>query len=47
MVGPLATPFALPSGTTLKNRIAKAAMSEQLASVAHQPGAELERLYRR
>lgn len=43
----LTTPFTLPSGATLKNRIAKAAMSEQLAGPAHQPTAELERLYRR
>lgn len=43
----LAAPLKLPNGTTIKNRIAKAAMSEQLAGPAHQPGADLERVYRR
>ena len=43
----LATPLALPSGTTVKNRLAKAAMSEQLGSPAHEPTPELERLYSR
>ena len=41
-----AAPFTLPNGTVLKNRIAKAAMSEQLADGRHDPGARLERLYR-
>jgi 2,4-dienoyl-CoA reductase-like NADH-dependent reductase (Old Yellow Enzyme family) len=44
---PLAAPLRLPGGATLKNRIVKAAMSEQLAGPAHQPGAALERVYRR
>ena len=43
----LAAPLTLPSGTTLKNRLAKAALSEQLAGPAHQPPAEPERAYRR
>lgn len=34
-VNALATPLALPNGTTIKNRLAKAAMSEQLGSPAH------------
>ncbi len=46
-VNALATPLALPNGTTIKNRLAKAAMSEQLGSPAHGPTPELERLYSR
>ena len=43
----LGTPLTLPGGTVLKNRLVKAAMSEQLASVAGGPSVELERLYER
>ena len=43
----LGTPLTLPGGTILKNRLVKAAMSEQLASVAGGPTVELERLYER
>ena len=38
-------PLTLPCGTTLKNRIAKSAMSEALATVDHRPNERLERLY--
>jgi 2,4-dienoyl-CoA reductase-like NADH-dependent reductase (Old Yellow Enzyme family) len=44
---PLAAPLALPCGITLPNRLAKAAMSEQLGSLQGAPTAELERLYAR
>lgn len=43
----LDTPFEFPSGATLKNRLVKAAMSEQLANLANAPTPELERLYSR
>lgn len=43
----LAAPLTLPNGATLKNRLVKAAMSEQLGGPANQPTAELERVYRR
>ncbi len=38
-------PLTLPNGAVLKNRIAKSAMSEVLATVDHRPNAKLERLY--
>jgi 2,4-dienoyl-CoA reductase-like NADH-dependent reductase (Old Yellow Enzyme family) len=38
-------PFTLPCGATLKNRLAKAAMTEGLATMAGVPTPELERLY--
>jgi len=38
-------PLALPCGTTLSNRIAKAAMSEQLGDWHNRPTAQLEQLY--
>jgi len=44
---PLATPVTLPNGASIKNRLAKAAMSEQLAGPANQPTAALARVYRR
>jgi len=44
---PLATPVTLPNGASIKNRLAKAAMSEQLGGPANQPTAELARVYRR
>ena len=43
----LAAPLTLPNGASIKNRLVKAAMSEQLAGPAHQPTAELARAYRR
>ena len=43
----LDTPFVLPGGAALKNRIVKAAMSEQLASLTGAPTPELERLFAR
>lgn len=43
----LAAPLTLPNGVSVKNRLVKAAMSEQLAGPAGQPTAELERIYRR
>ena len=45
--GVLDTPLALRSGATIKNRLVKAAMSEQLASVTGAPTQTLERLYAR
>lgn len=42
---PLATPLTLPCGVTLKNRIAKASMSEQLANRHGAPTTDLEQLY--
>ncbi|MDF0531819.1 NADH:flavin oxidoreductase [Tsukamurella sp. 8F] len=41
----LSQPLTLPCGTTLKNRIAKAAMSETLADRHGVPTARLQRLY--
>lgn len=46
-VSALAAPLTFPNGTTVKNRLAKAAMSEQLGSPAHEPTPELVRLYSR
>lgn len=43
----LASPLTLPGGHVLRNRVVKAAMSEQLATVDHAPTVELERLYER
>jgi 2,4-dienoyl-CoA reductase-like NADH-dependent reductase (Old Yellow Enzyme family) len=43
----LGTPFTLPGGATVKNRLVKAAMSEQLATADHAPTPDLERLYGR
>lgn len=43
----LNTPFALPGGATIKNRLVKAAMSEQLASRTGAPTQALDRLYGR
>jgi 2,4-dienoyl-CoA reductase-like NADH-dependent reductase (Old Yellow Enzyme family) len=42
---PLAQPLSLPCGATVPNRIAKAAMTEGLASPGGVPTPELERLY--
>ncbi|QLC23700.1 NADH:flavin oxidoreductase/NADH oxidase family protein [Parasphingopyxis algicola] len=41
----LAEPLTLPCGATLPNRIAKAAMTEGLATIDGKPTEELERLY--
>ena len=43
----LATPFTLPSGTVLPNRLAKAALSECLAGPDFSPGDQIKTLYRR
>lgn len=42
-----AIPLALPNGSTLSNRLAKAAMSECLGDLRHRPTDRLPRLYRR
>lgn len=42
---PLFQPLALPSGQVIKNRIAKAAMEENMADRGHLPGMSLARLY--
>lgn len=39
------TPLVLPNGSTLANRIAKAAMEENMADADHAPSARLMRLY--
>ena len=46
-MGLLNTPFTLPNGTVLKNRIAKSAMSENLATKDHAPSKEIIRAYKR
>ncbi|MFT4035470.1 MAG: NADH:flavin oxidoreductase/NADH oxidase family protein [Patulibacter sp.] len=38
-------PFALPNGTVLRNRLVKAALSEQLGTLRNAPSAKLERLF--
>lgn len=43
----LNTPFTLPNGTVLKNRIAKSAMSENLANKDNSPSKEIIRAYKR
>jgi 2,4-dienoyl-CoA reductase-like NADH-dependent reductase (Old Yellow Enzyme family) len=42
----LATPFTLPCGEVVKNRLLKSAMSEQLGNSAHDPTRRLATLYR-
>ena len=42
----LASPLSLPCGATLPNRLAKAAMTEGLATPGGQPTVALARLYR-
>ena len=42
----LSEPLELPCGATLPNRLAKAAMTEGLATIHGVPTPELERLYR-
>lgn len=43
---PLFQPLHLPGGQTIKNRIAKAAMEENMADADHLPGVALRQLYR-
>lgn len=43
----LSQPLRLPNGSILRNRLAKASMSETLASYTNQPTPELVELYRR
>ncbi|KGJ07600.1 NADH:flavin oxidoreductase/NADH oxidase family protein [Paracoccus versutus] len=43
---PLFQPLRLPNGQTIPNRIAKAAMEENMADLRHLPGKSLRRLYR-
>ena len=38
-------PLTLPNGSSIPNRIAKAAMEENMADARHFPSAELLRLY--
>lgn len=45
MNSPLSKPLTLPCGATIPNRLAKAAMTEGLATMQGVPGPELERLY--
>jgi 2,4-dienoyl-CoA reductase-like NADH-dependent reductase (Old Yellow Enzyme family) len=47
MSSTLFTPLALPNGTTIPNRLAKAAMEENMAANGQLPGDRLFRLYRR
>jgi len=46
-MSPLFEPLRLPNGQVIPNRIAKAAMEENLADADHAPGESLTRLYRR
>ncbi len=45
-ISPLDQPLRLPGGQVIANRIAKAAMEENLADGNHLPGAKLRRLYK-
>ena len=45
MTSPVFSPFILPCGITLPNRLAKAAMEENMADVGQIPGPTLLRLY--
>ena len=45
MTSPVFSPFILPCGITLSNRLAKAAMEENMADVGQIPGSTLMRLY--
>lgn len=47
MSSKLFTPLTLPSGSVIPNRLAKAAMEENMAAAGQLPGEELIRLYRR
>ena len=46
-VFPLARPYTLPCGVVVRNRIIKAAMTEQMSDADHRPTPELIRLYER
>lgn len=46
MTASIFTAYTLPNGQVLKNRLVKAAMEENLATVEHLPGIELKRLYK-
>lgn len=46
MTASIFTPFTMPNGQVLKNRLVKAAMEENLATIEHLPGMELKRLYK-
>jgi len=46
MTSSIFTPFTLPNGQVLKNRLVKAAMEENLATIEHLPGKVLKRLYK-
>ncbi|WP_299081364.1 NADH:flavin oxidoreductase/NADH oxidase family protein [uncultured Paraglaciecola sp.] len=46
MTSSIFTSFTLPNGQILKNRMVKAAMEENLATVEHLPGKELKQLYK-
>ena len=46
MTSSIFTPFTLPNGQIIKNRLVKAAMEENLATFEHLPGDELRRLYK-
>jgi len=45
MSAPVFTPFTLPNGNVIKNRIAKAAMEENLATTKQHPGQQIFTLY--
>ena len=45
MTSSIFTSFTLPNGQIIKNRLVKAAMEENLATIKHLPGYELKRLY--
>ncbi|WP_422934260.1 NADH:flavin oxidoreductase/NADH oxidase family protein [Sinomonas sp. P47F7] len=47
MPSPLFTPLTLASGATIPNRVAKAAMEENMAASGQLPGSDLFTLYRR
>ena len=40
------TPLTLPNGATLPNRLAKAAMEENMAAIGHLPGDDIFQLYK-
>lgn len=46
MTSSVFTSFILPNGQVLKNRLVKAAMEENLATIEHLPGNELKQLYK-
>jgi 2,4-dienoyl-CoA reductase-like NADH-dependent reductase (Old Yellow Enzyme family) len=47
MTSSIFSSFTLPNGQKLKNRLVKAAMEENLATVEHLPGMSLKRLYKK